>query len=115
MNGDAELVSGPVDFDRADAGRFQAAAQRLLQLQVLPQKLGVILLGEPPRPPCLGDAQPESVRMYFLPHANPFLRTPVFGRPSRRCAPCAADSGKRAPWAPAAPFSCAAPHSRKLP
>ena len=35
----------------------------------LAEKLRVILLGEPPRPPGLGHAQPESVRMNFLAHA----------------------------------------------
>ena len=68
VNGDAQLVAGTIDFDRADAGGLEALAQRVLELQILAQELGVILLGEPPRPPGLGEPQPESVRMYFLPH-----------------------------------------------
>src|SRR5215831_19940265 len=114
MNGDAQLVAWPVDFHGAHARRFQAPAQRFFQFQVFAQKLGVILLGEPPRPPRLGDAQPESVRMYFLPHATPCPPVPPYPLLSPRCAPYGADSGRRGPSAPAAPASSAAPRSRRL-
>ena len=107
VNRDAQLVARPVDFDRADAGRLQPVAQRVLQLQIFAQQLGVILLGEPARPPGLGDAQPEPVRMYFLTHSL-FLASFAVSRPSPQCATSSADSGTRAPSAPAARASCAA-------
>ena len=50
---------------------FKRSRSEFLQLQIFAQELGVILLGEPPRPPGLGEPQPESVRMYFLPHYPP--------------------------------------------
>src|ERR1700722_1965437 len=67
-DGDPQLIAGPVHFNRADAGGFQPLAQRALQLQVFPQKLGVVRLGEPARSPGLCDAQTKAVRMYFLSH-----------------------------------------------
>ena len=67
-NGDAQLVAGTVHFDRAHAGGLQPVAQRILQLQIFAQQLGVVRFGEPARAPGLGDAQPKSVRMYFLSH-----------------------------------------------
>src|SRR2546427_357530 len=61
-------ISAPVHLDQAYAGRLQPLGQRLLQLQVFLQELGVTLLGEPARPPGLVESQPKSVRMNFLSH-----------------------------------------------
>src|SRR6185437_9081395 len=67
----AKLIAWAVDFNRAQAGRLEASMQGLLQLDVFAEQLRVIRLREPPRPPGLGDAQPESIWMYFLSHALP--------------------------------------------
>src|SRR6185312_3719307 len=67
----AKLIAWAVDFNRAQAGRLEASVQGLLQLDVFAEQLRVIRLREPPRPPGLGDAQPESIWMYFLSHALP--------------------------------------------
>src|SRR5437868_7031307 len=71
--GDAQLVAGAIDFDRAHTGALQPFPQRLLQFQIFLQQFGVALLGEPARTPRLIEAQPESVRMYFLSHLCFFL------------------------------------------
>ena len=118
VNSDAQLIAGTIDFDRADAGGLQALAQGVLELQILAQELGVILLGEPPRPPGLGEAQPESVWMYFLPHIfilrSPSPRRAGDPRPGPRCAPFFSDSGTHGPSEPHGSASCAALHSRNI-
>ena len=67
-NGNPQLVAGTIHFDRADAGGLEPVAESVLELQVLAQELGIILLGEPARAPGLGESQPESVRMNLLTH-----------------------------------------------
>ena len=38
-DGDAQLVAGAIDFDRADAGRLQPLAQAFLQFEIFLQQL----------------------------------------------------------------------------
>ena len=68
-NRDANLIAGPVNFDRADSRGLEPRPQRSLQPHVFAQQLHVTLLGEPTGIPGLRVAQPESVRMYFLTHS----------------------------------------------
>ena len=68
LDRDPQLVARTVHFNRADAGGLQPFAQGVLQLEVFSQQLRVVLLGEPPRPPSLGDSHPEPVGMCFLSH-----------------------------------------------
>src|SRR6185312_11189459 len=68
-DGDAQLVAGAVDFNRADAGRFELLAQAVFQFLIFLQEPGVIVAREPARPPRLVEPQPEAVRMNFLTHS----------------------------------------------
>ena len=65
----AQLVTGALDFDRADAGSLQLLLQLTLQLDVFDQQLVVVALNKPARPPRLVDAEPKSIRMDFLSHS----------------------------------------------
>ena len=108
------LLPGTIHFDRADAGRLQPVAQGLLQLQILAQELGVILLGEPARPPGLGDAQPESVRMYFLTHSVPCLPRLLLPDLTTMCDDPPLIAVRAAHAEPDGCASCAALRSRRL-
>src|SRR5208337_652173 len=68
---DLQLVARTLDFDVRHARGLQLVLETLFELQVLVEKLGVILLREPARLPGLVVTQAEPVRMYFLTH--PFL------------------------------------------
>src|SRR5271167_1619349 len=66
---DAQLVARTLDLDRADARRLELFFQLALQLDVFQEQFVVVTLHEPARPPRLGDAEAESVRMDFLSHS----------------------------------------------
>src|SRR6185437_14570477 len=68
VDDDADLVAGAGDLERADAGGAQAALERVAQLDVLEQQLGVALGGEPLGFPRLDEAEAEAVGMDFLTH-----------------------------------------------
>src|SRR5262249_55437134 len=67
---DLGLVGGALDVDVGDAGVRQLILDELLELQVLMEPLGIVLLFVPPRGPGLDDAQPKSSRMRFLTHGS---------------------------------------------
>src|SRR6185436_826004 len=71
---DLELVGGPLDVHARDAGVGEPLLQLLLQLDVLVQEVGVVLLRVPTAAPGLVEAQAEPDGMDLLTHA---LATPV--------------------------------------
>src|SRR5262249_23030219 len=65
---DLALVRGALDLDRGHAGVVQLLLDELLELDVLMEPLGVVLLFVPLGVPALDDAQAEPDRMCFLTH-----------------------------------------------
>src|SRR5207302_4408517 len=68
LDDDAQLVSRPLDLDRAHPRRLELVLQLILQLDVFQQQLVVITLHEPARLPGLGVPEPKTIGMNFLSH-----------------------------------------------
>jgi hypothetical protein len=71
---DLGLVRGALDLDEAHTGVVQLLLDERLELEVLVEPLGVVLLLVPPRRPGLDDAEAEARRMCFLTHGVPTPR-----------------------------------------
>src|SRR3989449_4954471 len=74
VNAHDQLVRRALDVNRADARALQFLFQLLAELDVFVKKIGVLLVGIPPRLKRLVVAQPESVRVRLLSHS----RSPYF-------------------------------------
>src|SRR6266568_866853 len=125
VNTHHQLVRRALDVDGADACALQLLLQLLAELHVFVKKVGVILVGIPPRLPRFVVAQPESVRVRLLSHSRspyflPFFEGPCFpvkALRTRRAVPrtpfCASASATLAATRAAA-ASSAALHSQNI-
>src|SRR5207302_3763400 len=68
LDDDAQLVSRPLDLNRADARRLQLVLELGLQLNVFVQLFVIVPLGKPARLPRLGEAEAKTIWMDFLSH-----------------------------------------------
>src|SRR5882762_5179362 len=91
------------DVDRADARALQLFFQLLAKLHVFVKKVGVFLVGIPPRLERLVVTQPESIRVRLLSHDSPYF-FPFFEGPC--CLPVNALRTRRA--VPRTPFCASA-------
>src|SRR5713101_1630082 len=103
VNAHDQLVGRALDVDRADARALQLFLQLLAELDVFVKKVGVVLVGIPPRLPRLVVAQPESVRVRLLSHSRSPYFLPFFEGP---CLPVKALRTRRA--VPRTPFCASA-------
>src|SRR5712664_3638380 len=102
VNAHDQLVGRTLDVDRADARALQLFLQFLAELDVFVKKIGVVLVGIPPRLPRFVVAQPESVRVRLLSHDSPYF-LPFF---EGACFPVKALRTRRA--VPRTPFCASA-------
>src|SRR6185312_881677 len=70
VDGDAQLVGGPLDVDLRHSGVAQASLELAAQLQILVQGGGVVGLAVPARVPGLVVDEPEPIRVCFLTHSS---------------------------------------------
>src|SRR5437016_1790312 len=74
VNAHHQLVRRAFDVDRADARTLQLLLQLFAELDVFVKKIGILLVGIPPRLKRLVVTQPESIRVRLLSHS----RSPYF-------------------------------------
>src|SRR5882762_10715764 len=103
VNAHHQLVRRALDVDRADARALQLFFQLLAKLHVFVKKVGVFLVGIPPRFERLVVTQPESIRVRLLSHDSPYF-FPFFEGPC--CLPVNALRTRRA--VPRTPFCASA-------
>ena len=68
VDGDPRLLRRPLDDDARHAGLGQALVQEFADIDILVKKLGVTVLGVPPRIPSTVDAQAKADRVDLLSH-----------------------------------------------
>src|SRR5229473_4477105 len=73
VNSHHQLVRRTFDVNRADARALQLLFQLLAELHVFVKKVGVVLVGIPPRLERLVVPQPESIRVRLLSHDSPYF------------------------------------------
>src|ERR1700681_1115516 len=73
VDGDAQLVGGPLDVDLRHSGVAEASLQLAAQLQILVQGGGVVRVAVPARMPGLVVYEPEPIRVRFLTHVRILL------------------------------------------
>src|SRR6266481_2531034 len=114
VNAHHQLIRRAFDVDRADARALQLFLQLLAQFYVFVKKIGVVLVGIPPRLPRLVVAQPESVRVRLLSHDSPYFLAAI-RRPTTSCPFSMALAASRSkPCEPGAPYR-ARPFALRLP
>ena len=70
VDGDLHLVAGAVDVDAGQGGLLETLLEELANLEIVAERLSVVLVGVPAGAPVLGDAEAEAGRRNLLTHTS---------------------------------------------